>query len=115
MIQDTLDSMLLHNIFLLTLSQLETQLNLKSKLFIFVIKVFGIISGNIDALYLMCGIMKLFTLFILPIKVRLREDHKLKIFFVLFNKDTSFNSISVFVFHNIFDWFRYAEILKCFS
>ena len=44
--------MLLHNTFLLTLSQLEPQINLKSNLLIFVIKVLGIISGNIDALYI---------------------------------------------------------------
>ena len=90
------DSMLLHNIFLLTLSQLEPQINLKSNLLIFVISIFGIISGNIDALYIIRGIIKLFTIVILPIKVRLREDHKLKIFFILFNKGTKFNSSSFF-------------------
>ena len=88
--------MLLHNTFLLTLSLLELQINLKSNLLIFVISVLGIISGNIDALYIIRGIIKLFTIVILPIKVRLREDHKLKIFFILFSKSTKFNSSSFF-------------------
>ena len=88
--------MLLHNTFLLTLSQLEPQINLKSNLLIFVISVLGIISGNIDALYIIRGIIKLFTFAILPIKVRLPEDHKLKFFFILFNKGTKFNSSSFF-------------------
>ena len=81
--------MLLHNTFLLTLSQFEPQIYLKSNLLIFVIKVRGIISGNIDALYIIHGIIKLFTIVILPIKVRLREDHKL-------NKGSKFNFSSVF-------------------
>ena len=80
--------MLLHNTFLLTLFQLKPQINLKSNSSIFVTKVLGILSGNIDALYIIRGIIKLFTVVILTIKVRLREDHKLKICFVLFNKDT---------------------------
>ena len=49
----------------------------------------------IDALYITRGIIKLFTIVILPIKVELLEDHKLKSFSVLFNKDTEFNSSSV--------------------
>ena len=49
----------------------------------------------IDALYIIRGIIKLFTIVIFPIKVKLLENHKLKIFFVLFNKGTKFNSRSV--------------------
>ena len=49
----------------------------------------------INALYIIRGIIKLFTIVILPIKVKLPEDHKLKIFFVLFNKGTEFNTSSV--------------------
>ena len=52
--------MLLHNTFLLTLSQLQPQINLESNLLIFVIKVLGIISGNIDALYIIRGINQAF-------------------------------------------------------
>ena len=88
--------MLLNNTFLITLSPLELQINLKSNLLIFVIKVFDIISGNINALYIVRGIIKLLTIVILPINVRLQEDYKLKIFFALLNKGTKFNSSSVF-------------------
>ena len=109
------DSMLLHNTFLLTLSQLEPQIHLKSNLLIFVISVFGISSGNIDALYIIRGIINLFTIVILPIKVRLREDHKLKIFFILFNKDSKFNSTSFFrIVITIFDRHQNAQVLKSF-
>ena len=45
---------------------------------------------------------KRFIIVILPIKVRLREDYKFKIFFVLFNKNTEFNSISVFALSSHF-------------
>ena len=37
-----------------------------------------------------------FTIVILPVKVRLREDHMLKIYFVLFNKGTKFHFSFVF-------------------
>ena len=84
----TPDSFLLQNTFFLTLSQSEHQINLKSNLIIFVIKVLGIISSDIDSLNIISSMIKLFTIVIWPIKVRLREDHKLKIFFVLFNKCT---------------------------
>ena len=87
--------MLLHSTFLLTFSQLQSQTDLKSNLLIFVIKVFGIISDNVDAVYIIRGIIKLSIIVILPIKDRLHEDYRFKIFFILFNQGNMFNSSSV--------------------
>ena len=53
------DSIWLDGTFLFALSQLEPQINLKSNLLSFVIKVCGIISGKSDALYIICDIVKL--------------------------------------------------------
>ena len=97
------DSKLSHCTVLLILCQLKPRMNLKSNLLNFVIKVLGIISGNIDTLHIISGIIKLFTLLILPIKIRLPEDHKFKTFFVLCIKDSKLNSLVVFLHrHHIF-------------
>ena len=55
------------------------------------------------------------SIVILPIKVRLREEHKLKIFFALFNKSTKFNSNSVFALsqHFVID-IKTPKYLKVF-